>query len=313
MNKIEKAILQTLVFFDIFKRPLTLEELWRFLYKIKAGKLQVLMGLRKLEENQKIYKKNIFYRRENRYYYALSGSQNIFKIFEDNRLVQRRNWHKVEWVAKILRFAPYIKNLSVINSLSFSASGENSDIDILIISHKNRLWTTRALVVFLLEIFGQNKNKWYQSGKFCLGFAFDETCLNLKNLRLKNDIYFTYWLANLEPVLDRNIYQKLIEENVWIYDDLPNWTPKYADITKKSPSFWEKLLAGRLGDKLERWLEKIQVQRVWSDPKNIGADEVSVIASSHMLKLHPYDKRSQYQDQWFTKYQNFVNIKSRLK
>src|SRR3989304_3499089 len=106
MIKIELSILQTLAFFDIFGRPLTLEEIWKYLYKLKASQLQVLIGLEYLQKKLKINKKNI----------------------------------------------------SIINSLAFGTSNENSDIDILMITKKNRLWTTRALVILLLEIIGQNKN-----------------------------------------------------------------------------------------------------------------------------------------------------------
>lgn len=295
MNKTEKAILQTLAFFNIFSRPLTLEEIWHFLYKNKASKLQVLLGLEKLQKKEIILQKND--------YYFLNNY--VLETFQKNQIFQQKRWQKVDWVVKILKYAPFVKNISVINSLSFSASNQESDIDILLITKKNRLWTARAFVIGLLELIGQNKNKWYKANKFCLGFAFDEERLELESLRLNppagGDIYFSYWLANLKPVLDRNLYSDLIKENSWLSDDLPNWQPHELENTKDKIPFLEKILSGRIGKRLENWFGNIQIKRVWTDPKHLKAQNGLVIANSHMLKMHPNDRREEYQKAWEAK------------
>jgi len=293
MTRLTKAIIKTLCFFAIFSRPLTLEELWQFLYKTKASKLQVLLALQKMQAKKIIIKKKA--------YFALAINKNIFRIFGENRLICHANWRKVTWVVKILRFTPFVKNISIINSLSFGTSHKNSDIDILIIAKKNRLWTARAFVVFLLELIGQNKNKWQIAGKFCLGFAFDEKRLNLEKIQLQKYIYSPYWLANLTPVFDRRIYKNLIIENQWLKQELPNWLPKKVDRVSTKLSIVEKFLNSRIGDRLENWLANIQIKRVWADPENIRGKKGSVIASGSMLKMHPYDKRPEYQ----SKFRNF--------
>lgn len=298
MTKVEKAILQTFAFFDIFKRPLTLDEVWRFLYKIRASKLQVLFGLKNLQKKKIILEKNN--------YYFLADSKNSFKVFMNNQPIQKKNWRKVNWVIKILQYAPFVKNISIINSLAFGASNKDSDIDIMLIAKKNRLWTTRAFVIFLLEVIGQNKNRWYQAGKFCLGFAFDEEKLDLTGLLFKEDIYFPFWLATLQPVFDRSVYQDFIGQNQWLCHNLPNWSPDKIKSAQTKLSAIERFLSGRLGDKLERWLKKIQIKRVWSDPKNIRTTQGAVIADTHMLKMHPYDKRLKYQNQWLTNCQKLL-------
>ena len=237
MTKIEKAILQTLAFFDIFGRPLTLEEIWKYLYKLKASQLQVLIGLEYLQKKLKINKKN--------HYYFLNRQPLIIAEFEKRKLVCQRNWQKVKWVIRLLRFIPFVKNISIINSLAFGTSNENSDIDILMITKKNRLWTTRALVILLLEIIGQNKNKWYQAGKFCLGFAFDESRLNLKAIKKEYPEHFGYWLATLTPFYDRGIYQELIKAN-FLVEILPNWQAKMINSDLAKSTLFEKLLSGKL-------------------------------------------------------------------
>ncbi len=292
MTKVEKAILRTLAFFDIFQRPLFLDEIWHFLYQVKASRLQVLIGLKNLQKKKLIIKKEK--------YFFLSGSQKNLADFKRKQQICQKRWQKVNWVIKVLKYVPFVKNISVINSLSFGVSDENSDIDILIIARKDRLWTARALTVILLEILGQNKNKWYQANKFCLGFAFDENNLALDRLRLNppagGDIYFTFWLAQLVSCFDQKIYQRFIhKENYWLRQDLPNWEMGNPPKTNLKPSFLERLLNRPLGGKMENWLAKIQIKRILADPQS---KKGSVLADLHLMKLHHADRRLDYQRKW---------------
>jgi len=272
-----------------------LDELWHYLYRQEGSKLQVLMALKKLLEKQVIGQQTSA--ASGHIYYYLADRANIVKEYFAKFKISQKRWQKVAWVIKILKWAPFVKNISVINSLSFNNSREGSDIDILIVVKKGRLWTARAFTVLLLEITSQNKNKWYQAGKFCLGFAFDESRLNLAKIRLKKDIDFTYWLANLTPVYNKGIYQELIKRNSWIAQELPNWQPKEVNSKNGKRTLLERLLSGEMGDRLENWLAKVQQNRIWQDPKN-KRQGASVVADEAMMKLHPYDQRRQRQEAW---------------
>ncbi|MBM2820975.1 MAG: hypothetical protein HW405_735 [Candidatus Berkelbacteria bacterium] len=299
MNNIENSILKTLAFDDIFDRPLLLDEIWRFLYKTPASKLQVFMGIKTLLKKEKIQKATS--EKSQNIYYYLAGKEKIVQKYFQNFVISQKHLKKVSWIINILRKSPFIKNISVINSLSFNTSNVDSDIDILIVAKKGKLWTARAITILLLEIMGQNKNKWYKAGKFCVGFAFDETRLNLTKIRFKKDIYFTHWLANLIPVYDQGIYKNLIEKNSWIKEELPNWEEKEVKIENSKLGILEKLLTGKFGKSLENWLAKIQINRILKDPEN-HRKGASVIADESMMKLHAYDKRNEYQKDWEAKY-----------
>lgn len=288
MMKIEKAIIKTLAYFEVFGRPLKLEEIWQFLYRTPASKLQVLIALEKLEKKKQIFKKD--------QYYCLIDRKLIINKFIQNQNLIKKRWQKVAWVVKILQLAPFIKNISVINSLSFGTSNEDSDIDLLVITKKGRLWTTRALVILLLEIIGQNKNKWYKAGKFCLGFAFDETRLNLGKIAKNFEPHFVYWLANLWPVYNKGIYREFIEVNL-LKKFLPNWQAPTIKNQSQKFSWIEKLLSGKFGDRFEEFLAKIQIKKVWADPKH-RAKLGLVEADRSMLKMHPKDQRPEYLKSW---------------
>jgi len=302
MNKLEKAIFKTLGFYSILNRPLTMDELWRFLYGASASKLQVFIATEKLIKQDIIFKKND--------YFVLRGRETIIDDFIKRRELNRKRWGKVSWVVKIISILPFVKNISIINSLSYNNSRDDSDIDLLIVAKKNRLWTARAFTILTLEILGQNKNTWYQANKFCLGFAFDETRLDLSKIRYRDDIDFIYWLANLDPIFDRGIYKDLILQNQWLKEELPNWEEKRIKMQispmlrsesdrkrRTNLKMIERLLGGKFGDGIENWFSKIQINRIRKDPKNKRKD-ASVIADSNMMKLHPYDKRKLRHNIW---------------
>lgn len=298
MKRIEKSIIQTISFFDLLSRPLTLEEIWHYLYQFRASKLQVFMGLKDLL-NEKIIGKAVSPKTGNIFYH-LSERPQLASEYFTNFSISANRWQKVDRVLKIIRLTPFVKMIAVINSLSYNNSSGDSDIDILIIAKRGRLWTARAFIILMLEIIGQNKNQWYKADKFCLGFALDESRLDIGKIKFKNDIDFTYWLANLTPVYDRGIYRDLIEANPWIHQELPNWQEKnYSSENAGGPKLRmiEKLLLGRFGDRLENRLAKIQINRIWRDPKN-KRQGASVIADPGMMKLHPYDKRQERQQTW---------------
>lgn len=296
MNKIEKAILKTLVYFDILNRPLSLDELLYYLYHQQASKLQVFVGLKNLLSKKMIEQE--ISPKSGQIYYFIGGKKAIVPEYFAKFLISAKRWQKVYRVLKIIRLAPFVKMIAVINSLSYNNSRQDSDIDILIVAKRGRLWTARAFMILLLEIIGQNKNQWYQAGKFCLGFAFDGSRLNLSRIKYRDDIDFTYWLANLTPVYDKGIYRDLIEQNQWLKRELPNWEEKKCEVqSSKKLKTIEKILSGEFGDRLENWLAKIQIKRIWQDPKN-KRQGASVIADPRVMKLHPFDKRAERQKAW---------------
>lgn len=284
--KIKQEILKTLVFYHIFQRPLRLKELWQGL-GLKVNQESFKDALIELKNEKKIQEK----------FGLWSISAHDFDFFLKRAKINREFLKKGRSIGKILGYLPFVRMVAVINSVSFGAAKDESDIDILIVSAKNRLWTARALVVASLEIMGINKQVNQTAGRFCLGFAFDEKTLKLEPLRLfPRDTYFNYWLAHLLPVYDEKTYTKLVQANEWLKKALPNWQNKDIDFAKPNQFkiMIEKVMSKKFGQILENFLRSIQIKKIWNDPKSshLGG---SVIASQHMMKLHPFDKRFYYQ------------------
>lgn len=63
---------------------------------------------------------------------------------------ETRLWGKVSSYNTLFSYIPGISCICVCNSLAMNAAHANSDIDLFIITKKNRLWTARIFMTLLL-------------------------------------------------------------------------------------------------------------------------------------------------------------------
>ncbi len=213
----KKEIISTLAYADIFDYPLRENEIYRFLisnfqFPISnfQKKLSALSGV--------ISKKNGFY--------CLRGREKIISIRK-----KREGWSKgklkiAKRVAGWLKLIPSIKMVAVTGALAMENSNENDDIDLLIITSKNRLWLTRFLTVILLELVAKRRHPTDKEvkDKICLNMFLDEGHLEVP--KKEQDLFSSHEVRQLKPILDKNgTHQKFLKANLWSKKYLPNWKP----------------------------------------------------------------------------------------
>jgi predicted nucleotidyltransferase len=285
MNKLQQAIRKTLAFFDLSQKPLSIDEIWHFLYRVKTSRVKVLIALENLETKGEIGRKNGLY--------FLAGHQSILKTNKAKNTLQETCWKKVNRFAKMFAYVPFLQNVSVTGSLAAGNSTEESDINILIVTRKNRKWLAKTLATMLLEAFGQNKNRWYKAGKFSIDFVLEEQDLDLTKLTFKKDTFAAYSLANLTPIVDRGGYKKLIAANDWIYQDFPNWQPKEIDSLSSRYTEVEKFILSDRGRKLIEFGKKIKIKQYLDYLKN-----KTLKAEEAFLKTSSSFKRKEFHQKW---------------
>jgi hypothetical protein len=215
MNKIQTAILRTLAYADVFNYPLTLKELHRFL----IGKKTDSQGLKKtLKTLKKISSRGD-------YFFLKNKEKNVYLRRK------RKKWSQGKWllarkVASWLRLIPWIKMVTVTGNLAMDNAEQDDDVDLLIITAKKRLWLTRLLTNFLVEIVANRRRPGDKEvkDKICLNMFLDENHLKLP---VKEQNLFTaHEVCQLKPLWVRNqLYQRFIQENLWCQRFLPNWKP----------------------------------------------------------------------------------------
>ena len=294
MDKLETAILKTLAYADIFDFPLKADEIWRFLIKETNNKQQITNNkIQKLIRERKIKKRNGFY--------FLMGREKVVKIRKKREKENRKKLQIVKKISRFLKIIPFFKMAAITGALAMENSKKEDDIDVLIVSKKARLWTTRFLVTILVEILAKRRRPGDKNitNKICLNMFLDEDHLTVP--KDERDLFSAHEVIQLKPLWDRNeTYQKFLVANQWVERFLPNAIKNKKQRTKNKEQ--KKLFFYLLSVicyllSVENILKHFQL---WYMRKR----RTTEVISAGIIRFHPQDARS-----WVLKeYQKRVNF-----
>lgn len=305
MDNLKKAIIKTLAYFDIHDRPLTREELYKWLWQYPGlNYLDFLNSLEKYRDSGILgYEKGL-------YFLPDRGQTPVEKHLGSHYIVKKK-MEIAKRAAKKIRYIPFVEAMFVCNTVALSTAKQNSDIDVFIVVESGRLWLTRLLVTVWLTLFRLRRDNRCVADKICLSFYTTDEALDLSDLKIdETDVYLTYWVAQLMPVYDpKNIIEKISWENKWVKNFLPQ-----ADIENKLSSLWsvidtkfsrgikrffEIAWQGLYGDILEKKAREIQRSKMDKNYTSKENDNKSgVIINDSMLKFHENDRRQFFLDTW---------------
>lgn len=209
----ENAIKKTLAYSGVFKYPLSYYQLTTYLMgRNDYNFLFFNKQLRRLLKS-----KQIFVEKEK---YFLPG---IKPVSWQVRLKASKDiFYKTKASLNVLRSIPWIKMVAITGSAAASNADKGSDVDILVISKRNRVWLTRMLTVVILKILNLYPKIDGEVGKICANLYLDEEALVWPKDR--RSVYVAHDLAMIKPLFERdNMYFKFISTNKWIGDYMPNF------------------------------------------------------------------------------------------
>jgi len=220
MTRLQKAILKTLIYADIFDYPLT-----------KSQINQWLIWQYKIPPPSDITKTLSTFSKLNSCYY-LPFRQSIIKTRQSRSRFSKPKVKLAHRISRYLRFIPTIKLIAITGALSMANSHQHDDIDLIIITKKNRLWLTRLFSILLLEILQLRRRPQDKqtTNKICLNLFLDESSLQLP-LSQRN-LYTAHEVAQIKPIFNtQSTYQNFLNQNSWVKTYLPN----AITITKSPP------------------------------------------------------------------------------
>ena len=324
---LEKSILATIVYYDIFDYPLTGFEVFKYLINplhvvaqtenIQSLQLEplgnvsfedVLKSLKNKSMEEFIGEKNGFY--------FLNGRKNLFEQRIERQKIAAPRWKKVYRVSKILQSVPFVKMIAICNNLAIDNSKEDADIDFFIIIGKNRIWLTRFLITFCIWALGQYRHKKKITDKICLSFYITEDALNLEPVAIRPyDIYLAHWIVQLKPIYwEGQAYRDFILANIWAKNYVFNFAAilnlrhpefkrsKFLSLVKKLSQNILKGFFGDIAEKIFRFIQKTRINHKSTEHEITTA----VVISDKMLKFHENDKRRYFQEMFIK------NLKERL-
>jgi hypothetical protein len=215
------AILTTIVYSDLFAFPLIKEEIFRYLITAKpvtksefAKALETVVTAR----HPSVVTYDGFY--------CLVGREEIITERKKNQPEVIKKMLIAKKAARALSSIPTILCIGISGSLGAGQAHASDDIDFFIITKKGTLFTTRLIVLGLLEFLGirRKRKDTDPANKICSNLFIDETSLSWPTSR--QDIYTAHEIAQLQPLFQReDSYHKFFAHNHWIHAFLPHATP----------------------------------------------------------------------------------------
>jgi hypothetical protein len=204
----DKAILRTLAYADIFDYPLTKEEIWKWLI---FDNLKFEQSLLELARSKKIETENGFY--------FLPGRKRLVTIRSKREQYSEQKIKIAQRVVKTFQLIPWIKLVGITGSLAMRNSDEKDDIDLFFITSENRLWLTRGIIVIILQLLGLYRRPNKIKNMICPNMFLSEKSMEIS----PQNIFMAHEICQLFPLFDQdNTYSKFLKKNLWVKKFLPN-------------------------------------------------------------------------------------------
>lgn len=303
----DRSILATLAYHDVFEYPLTVEEIWKWLYVhddadaagvVRATPADVEWAVAALSIAGKVDRAGS--------YVTLPGRSGLVATRMARHVANERKWRRARLVSSWLRVVPFIRFIGVVNTLAIDNARPESDIDLFIIVKRRRLWFTRMLATVMVQMFGVRRHGSSVSDRVCLSFYVSDGALNLEPLKhpaISEDSYLAYWVTEVVPLFARgSAWQDFLKANVWATKRIPHGltampVPYFDDtaFVKTVRMIPELLGYSMLGDAGEWLMRAFQRRHMYAQAgSRIHANSTDVVVSDDILKFHEKDRRVEY-------------------
>ncbi len=239
LNPLKRSIIRTLAYYDIFSYPLTADEIYYNLDENHTTPEEVKTELENLYSNQLIQFKGKFY--------LLNNDDSYIKRREAGNELAVKRLKTARRVSGFISRFPFIRGILLSGSISKGFMEEDSDIDYFVITHPNRVWFSRLMLMVFKKIFLFNSKK-----IFCINYFIDSENLEIE----EKNIFTATEIVTLLPTFGVNIYEEFYNKNLWVRQFYPNFPMRKTNevLDRKNgivKSLLEKILGNRLGDKFD--------------------------------------------------------------
>jgi predicted nucleotidyltransferase len=186
----------------------------------------------------------------------------------------------------LIRF-PYVRGIAISGSLSKNFADDDSDIDLFIITTKNRLWIARTIMHCFKKLTFLFKKEHY----FCMNYYIDEQDLLIH----EKNIYTATEIATLMPLHGETVFEQFYSVNGWTRAYLPNKCLRVATAKPVKSSLFKRSVEwffnNRLGNSFDnmlmritskRWRKKMQLKK-----RNNRGIIMAMDAGKHYAKPDP--------------------------
>jgi hypothetical protein len=279
----DRAIVATLLYFDLFSFPLRAEELVRFAHHNLAPHDLPLQGAWWDSGSVNAGSPQTFW--------FLRGRENYIQRRVNLTRVSTDKLQRARKYARMLQVIPGVRFIGVTGSLAMASAVPEDDIDFLIIAAKNRLWLTRALVLAALLAWGVKRpddGRTEYPNMICANIFLSEDDCHIPD----ENLFIAHEICQMLPLLGESAYHTFLRANSWVRQFLPQWRPTTTDFqdrpaSRRAQRVFERAFANGIGTHLDRELAQRQLRRI--QIKHARGHNTNVKITPTQLRFHARD------------------------
>lgn len=157
------------------------------------------------------------------YRYTVGGYHNKFKVQSSKFKISLTKIARVRNYLDLVSGFTQIRLIGLSGSVAMLNAKETDDVDLFIISAKNRIWTVRFITLITAWLLGLKRSRKEKdaSNKVCLNLFFSESSLKIDK-KLQTE-YMAHEVLQMMPIMDSNkTYRRFLHHNDWILKLFPN-------------------------------------------------------------------------------------------
>ena len=271
-DSIRRAILEAIIYGDIFDYPLKAAEIHRYL-TIPASPDIILQILDEHAASGLLEHADGFY--------ALQDRSGIIRLRQSRQIVAQRKWNTAHRFIPWLASTPYVRMIAVTGTLAVNNVQESDDIDLLIVTASGRLWLCRALVILTVRLAATQKIE------LCPNFFLSEKALVLE----KQNFYNAREVVQMVPLYGKSTYEVMRSLNSWVYEFLPQASEVPPDASFFQLNQRQKVLKRSIevsmdkfaGGRLENWEMQRKIDKLNRLAQQKGGN---ILLSANCCKGH---------------------------
>ncbi|MCS6835161.1 MAG: hypothetical protein NZ750_03980 [Anaerolineae bacterium] len=251
MLSVDRAVLCTILYADVFAFPLNLDEIAHFLiHPVPLPRELIAQRLM-----QSPFLRERLYMQDG--YYAICERSDIVALRQAREQIAEGMMAEAVRYGRWLAHIPFVRMVALTGALAMrNPAHPRDDYDFFLITAPRRVWLARLCAVVLVRLAR------LRGVHLCPNYLLAQDDL----AQARRDLYMAHEVVQMIPLYGREYYERMLAENDWTQDFMPNAqqrTQAYlSEVDGRLKAWLERMLAGRLGDGLERWEQRRKQRRL---------------------------------------------------
>ncbi len=314
MTEIQKDILRTLAFYDVFEIPMTGEEIHLVTCNSKlvtrnpspVSLVEIQKTLSAMLLEGALEREEVFY--------CLKGRRAIVKQRKMRYPESLRKLLKSQKWIRLLHKLPFVRNIYFAGSVAMQNARVESDIDLVIVSKQGRVWSSRFFVNSVLAVLSMRVHGRHWVGRNLLAYGlrlFGYDGGTVDQTRGTNTLCTAFFIdESVEPktvLPDDRQFQFWVERWMPIQvESMPRTSPIHLEVARgrkvhKVKRLFE-MIVSIIPERVFRWgQEKVLMPRQLRERAKAGNGDV--VLGDSVIKLHLVDRRREYEDAYLDRLQ----------